>query len=110
MGIKKRKQTTTTEWVASLEETEPTEGSKHHMFKVVLINDDYTPMEFVVEVLKRFFKMSSEVANQVMLQVHQQGQGMCGVFARDVAETKVIQVNEFARRNQHPLLCRMEED
>jgi ATP-dependent Clp protease adaptor protein ClpS len=66
-------------------------------------------MDFVVEVLERFFSMSTEMATQVMLQVHQTGKGICGLYSRDIAETKVIQVNEYARRNQHPLLCNMEE-
>lgn len=79
-------------------------------YKVVLINDDYTPMEFVVEVLKYFFHMSEEAATSIMLQVHTKGKGICGVFSRDVAETKVNQVNDFARTNQHPLLCSMEPE
>ncbi len=79
------------------------------MYSVFLINDDYTPMDFVVEVLQRFFFMSSDLATHVMLQVHSQGRGICGVFTRDIAETKVVQVNEYARRSQHPLLCKMEE-
>ena len=79
-------------------------------FKVVLLNDDYTPMDFVVEVLKRFFHMREETAVQVMLQVHIQGKGICGVFTRDIAETKVALVNDFARMNQHPLLSSMEPE
>jgi ATP-dependent Clp protease adaptor protein ClpS len=78
-------------------------------FKVVLMNDDYTPMEFVVEVLENFFGMDREKATRVMLHVHTRGKGVCGVFSRDVAETKVAQVNEYARHHQHPLLCAMEE-
>lgn len=78
-------------------------------FKVVLLNDDYTPMEFVVRVLEVFFKMDRETATRVMLTVHTKGKGICGVFTRDIAETKVTQVNEYARENQHPLLCSMEE-
>src|SRR5215218_7260034 len=70
-------------------------------YKVVLINDDYTPMNFVVEVLKHFFYLSEDIAAQVMLQVHIQGKGVCGVFTRDIAETKAALVNEFARLNQH---------
>lgn len=77
-------------------------------FKVVLLNDDYTPMDFVVEVLMRFFHLKEEAAVQVMLQVHVQGKGICGVFTRDIAETKVALVNEYARMNQHPLLSGME--
>ena len=79
------------------------------MYKVVLHNDDYTPMEFVVYVLEHFFRMDKEKATRVMLHVHTQGVGVCGVFSKDVAETKVEQVNEFSRANQHPLLCDMEE-
>jgi ATP-dependent Clp protease adaptor protein ClpS len=78
-------------------------------FKVVLLNDDYTPMEFVVQVLEVFFAMDREKATRVMLHVHTRGKGVCGVFSRDVAETKVAQVNEFARHHKHPLLCSMEE-
>jgi ATP-dependent Clp protease adaptor protein ClpS len=78
-------------------------------FKVVLMNDDYTPMEFVVEVLETFFGMDREKATRIMLHVHTRGKGVCGVFSRDVAETKVAQVNEYARHHQHPLLCSMEE-
>lgn len=77
-------------------------------FKVVLLNDDYTPMDFVVEVLKQFFHLNEEMAVQVMLQVHTQGKGVCGVFTRDIAETKVALVNEHAQMNQHPLLSSME--
>lgn len=79
------------------------------MYKVVLLNDDYTPMEFVVHVLEHFFRMDREKATRVMLHVHTQGVGVCGIFTKDVAETKVQQVNEFSRANQHPLLCDMEE-
>ncbi|WP_455383958.1 ATP-dependent Clp protease adapter ClpS [Acidihalobacter prosperus] len=78
-------------------------------FKVLILNDDYTPMEFVVEVLERFFGMDRERATRVMLHVHTRGRGVCGVFTRDVAETKVAQVNDYARQHQHPLLCTMEE-
>ena len=79
------------------------------MFKVLLLNDDFTPMEFVVLVLKSFFGMDEEKATQVMLHVHTRGVGVCGVFTKDVAETKVKQVSEFSRKYQHPLLCTMEE-
>jgi len=75
------------------------------MYKVVLYNDDYTPMEFVVEVLQRFFAMDSEKAVQIMLAVHTQGKATCGIFTRDVAETKCHLVNEYARECEHPLLC-----
>lgn len=79
------------------------------LFKVILLNDDFTPMEFVVLVLRTFFGMSEEKATQVMLHVHTRGVGVCGVFSKDIAETKVRQVNDYARQHQHPLLCTMEE-
>lgn len=79
------------------------------LYRVLLLNDDYTPMDFVVEVLRIFFRMNREQATQVMLHVHTRGQGVCGVFTREVAETKVVQVNEFSRSHQHPLLCTMEQ-
>lgn len=79
------------------------------MYKVVLLNDDYTPMEFVVHILENFFNMGREQATRVMLNVHTHGKGVCGVFTREVSETKVSQVNEYARMNNHPLLCDMEE-
>jgi ATP-dependent Clp protease adaptor protein ClpS len=79
------------------------------LYKVFLLNDDFTPMEFVVEILKIFFGMDEEKATQVMLHVHTRGIGVCGVFSRDIAETKVRQVNEFSRKHQHPLLCDMDE-
>ena len=79
------------------------------MFKVMLLNDDYTPMEFVVMVLQKFFGMSREKATQVMLKVHREGMGVCGVYPRDIATTKVEQVVAYARRHQHPLQCVMEE-
>jgi len=78
------------------------------LYQVLLLNDDFTPMEFVVEVLQVFFGMNREKATQVMLHVHTRGKGVCGVFTREVAETKVVQVNEFSRQQQHPLLCTME--
>lgn len=79
------------------------------LFKVLLLNDDYTPMEFVVEVLELFFAMNREKATQIMLHVHTRGVGVCGVYTRDIAETKVVQVNDFSRSHQHPLMCTMEE-
>lgn len=78
-------------------------------YRVLLLNDDYTPMEFVVLVLQRFFRMNMEEATRVMLHVHQKGVGVCGVFSYEVAETKVAQVIEFARQNQHPLQCMLEK-
>ena len=78
-------------------------------YKVLMLNDDYTPMEFVVLVLQRYFSMDIEDATRVMLQVHQQGVAVCGVFTYEVAETKVAQVIDFARENQHPLQCTLEK-
>ena len=86
-----------------------TKPKKPSMFKVLLLNDDYTPMEFVVLVLKRFFSMDLEQATRVMLHVHQRGVGVCGIFTYEVAETKVNQVMDFARQNQHPLQCTLEK-
>ncbi len=80
------------------------------MFKVLLLNDDYTPMDFVVLVLQKFFSLSREKAIQVMFKVHREGAGVCGVFPRDVAATKVEQVTAFARQHQHPLCCVMEKN
>ncbi len=79
------------------------------LYKVLLLNDDYTPMEFVVHVLEQFFGMDRERATQVMLHVHTRGMGVCGVYSKDIAETKVAQVNDHSRANQHPLLCTLEE-
>lgn len=84
------------------------EVAKPPMYQVVLLNDDYTPMDFVIEVLQVFFNMNRELATQVMLHVHTRGKGICGVFTHEVAETKVAQVNEFSRHHQHPLMCTME--
>ena len=82
---------------------------KPSQYKVLMLNDDYTPMEFVVLVLKRFFSMDLEQATRVMLHVHQRGVGVCGIFTYEVAETKVNQVMDFARQNQHPLQCTLEK-
>jgi len=86
-----------------------TKPKKPSQFKVLLLNDDYTPMEFVVMVLKRFFNMDLEQATRVMLHVHQKGVGICGIFPYEIAETKVNQVMDFARQNQHPLQCTLEK-
>ena len=80
------------------------------MYKVLMLNDDYTPMEFVVYVLQLFFEMSNDMAMQVMLHVHQRGVGICGVYTYEVAETKVAQVMNLAKENQHPLQCTIEKD
>lgn len=91
-----------------LEDARP-ELAKPPMYEVALMNDDFTPMEFVVSVLQMFFALDHSRATQVMLAVHTRGKGVCGVFTHEVAETKVIQVNEFSRSHQHPLLCVMEK-
>ena len=79
------------------------------MYKVILVNDDYTPMEFVIDVLQKFFSYDVERATQLMLGVHYQGKAICGVFTAEVAETKVAMVNKYARENEHPLLCTLEK-
>jgi ATP-dependent Clp protease adaptor protein ClpS len=84
-------------------------SKKPSQFKVLLLNDDYTPMEFVVMVLKRFFHMDLEQATRVMLHVHQRGVGVCGIYPYEIAETKVTQVMDFAKQNQHPLQCTLEK-
>jgi len=83
---------------------------KPAMYRVLLLNDDYTPMEFVVHVLERFFNKSREAATEIMLHVHHRGVGVCGVYTYEVAETKVTQTIDFARRHQHPLQCTMEKE
>ena len=87
-----------------------TKTKKPSMYKVLLLNDDYTPMEFVIYVLQRFFSKSAEDATKIMLHVHQNGVGICGVFTYEVAETKVTQVMDMARQHDHPLQCTMEKD
>ena len=87
-----------------------TKTQRPSLYKVLLLNDDYTPMEFVVHVLERFFGKSREDATRIMLHVHQKGVGVCGVYTFEVAETKVAQVIEFARQSQHPLQCTMERE
>ena len=87
-----------------------TKTKKPSLYKVLILNDDYTPMEFVVHILERFFNKNREEAVQVMLHVHRHGVGICGVFTFEVAETKVAQVIEFARRHEHPLQCTMEKE
>jgi len=91
----------------ALQEAQP-RVKKPPLYKVVLLNDDYTPMEFVVEVLETFFRMTREQATHVMLTVHTRGKGVCGIYTRDIAETKSTEVNQYARENQHPLLCEIE--
>ncbi|MCB1915816.1 MAG: ATP-dependent Clp protease adapter ClpS [Rhodocyclaceae bacterium] len=90
-------------------EEERTKSPPPPMFKVILLNDDYTPMDFVINVLQKFFRMDREQATRIMLKVHREGMGICGVFPKDVAATKVEQVVSYARQHQHPLACVMEE-
>jgi ATP-dependent Clp protease adaptor protein ClpS len=92
----------------ALEEARP-EVKLPPMYRVILLNDDYTPMDFVIEILKTFFGMNHDRATQVMLHVHTRGKGVCGVFTYEIAETKVVQVNEFALQNDHPLKCTLEK-
>ena len=80
------------------------------MYKVMILNDDYTPMDFVVLVLQKFFSLTREKATQIMLKVHREGMGVCGVYSKDVAATKVDQVRSYAKQHQHPLQCTMEEN
>jgi ATP-dependent Clp protease adaptor protein ClpS len=91
-------------------EAQKTQVEPPKMYKVLLLNDDFTPMEFVIIVLQRFFAMDKEQATRIMLQVHNQGRGVCGLFPRDIAATKVEQVTAYARKHQHPLACVMEEN
>ena len=91
-------------------ETQRARSKAPPLFRVVLLNDDFTPMDFVVVVLQNFFSMNREQATVVMLKVHREGKGICGVYPRDVAATKVEQVTAFARQHQHPLACVMEEN
>ena len=86
-----------------------TKTKKPSLYRVLMLNDDYTPMEFVVHVLERFFNKNQDEATQIMLHVHQKGIGVCGVYPYDIAETKVVQVMDFARKHQHPLQCTMEK-
>jgi ATP-dependent Clp protease adaptor protein ClpS len=79
------------------------------LFRVLLLNDDYTPMEFVVDVLERYFSMARHAATRIMLEVHTRGRGECGLFTYEIAETKVAQVTQYAREHQHPLLCTLEQ-
>ncbi|MFT5576140.1 MAG: ATP-dependent Clp protease adaptor protein ClpS [Bermanella sp.] len=92
----------------SVQEIEP-EQKAPPLYRVVLLNDDYTPMEFVVEVLEVFFNKDRQTATHIMLTVHTQGKGLCGIYTRDIAETKAAQVNQYAKKNEHPLLAEIEE-
>ena len=93
---------------AVITKTKP-QTKRPNLYRVLLLNDDYTPMEFVVHVLERFFNKDQEAAHQIMMHVHQHGIGECGIFTYEVAETKVTQVMDFARKHQHPLQCIMEK-
>lgn len=93
--------------VQLLEEARP-QLKKPAMYQVILLNDDFTPMHFVVDILEHFFGLSQERATQIMLQIHHQGKGICGVYTYDVAETKVALVSDYARQHEYPLLCDME--
>ena len=94
---------------STLLEAEKSKVKPPPLFKVLLLNDDYTPMDFVVSVLQTFFSMTREQATQIMLKVHKEGMGVCGVYPKDIATTKVEQVVSYARKHQHPLQCVMEE-
>ncbi|HFC30530.1 MAG TPA: ATP-dependent Clp protease adapter ClpS [Oceanospirillales bacterium] len=91
----------------AFEETEQ-QLKEPSMYKVLIINDDFTPMDFVIDVLVRFFHMNEERATQVMMHVHTRGKGLCGIFTHEIAETKMHHVNQYAKDNSHPLLCVME--
>ena len=93
----------------AVEETRP-KLKRPPLYRVVLLNDDYTPMDFVVQVLQKIFSMDRSNATRVMLQVHTEGKGICGVYTYEIAETKVVQVTGLAQQHQHPLLCTMEEN
>ena len=87
-----------------------TKTRKPSMYRVLMLNDDYTPMEFVIHILERFFRKNRDEATKIMLNIHRRGVGLCGVFPHDVAETKVTQVMDFARKHQHPLQCTLERE
>jgi ATP-dependent Clp protease adaptor protein ClpS len=92
-----------------MEDERINDGDEGLALKVILMNDDYTPMEFVVMLLEKLFGMEREKATRIMLHVHTRGKGVCGIYTYEIAETKVAQVNEYSRRHQHPLLCQLEE-
>lgn len=106
--MKRTKQRHTTDDSLALQEAKP-KLKRPPLYKVILLNDDYTPMDFVIHVLQKFFAMNQEKATQIMLHVHTRGMGVCGIFNRDIAETKVAMVNQFSREHQHPLKCTMEK-
>ena len=92
----------------AIQEAEPT-TKQPSLYKVILVNDDFTPMEFVVHILELFFSIDRENATRIMLEVHTSGKGICGLFTREIAETKVSLVNDYSQESQHPLLCTMEK-
>lgn len=96
--------------IGNILEKSKTKLSPPPLYKVILINDDFTPMDFVIKVLRHFFLMDEEMATRIMLKIHTEGAGICGVYPNDIAATKVQQVNEFSRQNQHPLMCVMEKE
>ncbi|GIU27157.1 ATP-dependent Clp protease adapter ClpS [Shewanella schlegeliana] len=98
-----------TENIEHVEESVESELKRPSMYKVILNNDDYTPMDFVIEILQLFFKKDEQQATEIMLAIHHKGKGICGIYPFGIAETKVARVNQFARQNQHPLLCSLEE-
>ena len=98
-----------TENIEHVEESVESELKQPSMYKVILNNDDYTPMDFVIEILQLFFKKDEQQATEIMLAIHHKGKGICGIYPFGIAETKVAQVNQFARQNQHPLLCSLEK-
>lgn len=106
--MKQPKQRHTTGDSLAIQEAKP-RLKRPPLYKVILLNDDYTPMDFVIHVLQKFFAMNHEKATQIMLHVHTRGMGVCGIFNRDIAETKVAMVNQFSREHQHPLKCTMEK-
>lgn len=95
--------------VGTVAQTQDPKLKKPPLYRVVLLNDDYTPMEFVVHILEQFFYMNRDKATQIMLTVHTQGKGVCGVYTKDIAETKAAMVNQYARDNEHPLVCEVEK-
>ena len=98
-----------TENIEHVEESVESELKQPSMYKVILNNDDYTPMDFVIEILQLFFRKDEVQATEIMLAIHHKGKGICGIYPFGIAETKVAQVNQFARQNEHPLLCSLEE-
>jgi ATP-dependent Clp protease adaptor protein ClpS len=108
LGMSRRNQTETDEGDSTITEAAP-KTARPSLYKVLLLNDDFTPMEFVIQVLKKFFSKSEPEAQKIMLQVHQEGAAVAGIYTFEVAETKLYLVNEFSRRNKHPLKCIMEK-